>query len=100
MSPPSNRKSKESVAARLAGSGTSGILELLGFHPVDTVAKRLMNNQEKVTKLENFFLFYFFILALVFKSILYSVTVSHLLVFLTENLLDIWRRKYNAAIHE
>lgn len=49
MSPPSN--SKDSVTARLLGSGTSGILELLGFHPVDTVAKRLMNN---TTKISNF----------------------------------------------
>ena len=49
MSPPSNSsKSKDSVAARLVGSGTSGILELLGFHPVDTVAKRLMNNTKPV----------------------------------------------------
>jgi hypothetical protein len=47
MSPP-NSKSKDSVAARLAGSGTSGVLELLGFHPVDTVAKRLMNNTKPI----------------------------------------------------
>jgi hypothetical protein len=40
--------SKDSLAARLLGSGTSGVLELLGFHPVDTVAKRLMNNTQKV----------------------------------------------------
>ncbi|KAJ3108412.1 hypothetical protein HDU96_007528 [Phlyctochytrium bullatum] len=38
---------KESVTSRFLGSGTSGILELLGFHPVDTVAKRLMNSKTK-----------------------------------------------------
>ncbi|KAJ3276044.1 hypothetical protein HDV01_006214 [Terramyces sp. JEL0728] len=47
MAPPSSN-SKESVTARLLGSGTSGILELLGFHPVDTVAKRLMNNKQRI----------------------------------------------------
>jgi hypothetical protein len=45
---PSNFGSKESTTARLLGSGTSGVLELLGFHPVDTVAKRLMNNKERI----------------------------------------------------
>ena len=44
MSPPSTH-GKESTTARLLGSGTSGILELLGFHPVDTIAKRLMTNK-------------------------------------------------------
>lgn len=56
MSPaPQSKGGKDSVTARLLGSGTSGILELLGivsltigFHPVDTVAKRLMNNKLKV----------------------------------------------------
>ncbi|KAI8850584.1 mitochondrial carrier domain-containing protein [Chytridium lagenaria] len=38
---------KESVTARFLGSATSGVLELLGFHPVDTVAKRLMNSKTK-----------------------------------------------------
>lgn len=37
-------KGKESGAARILGSGTSGLLELLIFHPIDTIAKRLMNN--------------------------------------------------------
>lgn len=46
MSPPAG-KSKESATARLLGSGTSGIAELLVFHPVDTVAKRLMSNKNK-----------------------------------------------------
>ncbi|RHZ46825.1 hypothetical protein Glove_606g96 [Diversispora epigaea] len=47
MSPPTGTKS-ESGLARLMGSGASGILELFIFHPVDTVAKRLMTNQTKV----------------------------------------------------
>lgn len=49
MSPPiaSGNKS-ESGTARFLGSASSGILELLIFHPVDTVAKRLMSNQSKV----------------------------------------------------
>ncbi|TPX42302.1 hypothetical protein SeMB42_g00931 [Synchytrium endobioticum] len=51
MSPPvpsSKSAKKDSALARILGSGTAGLLELLGFHPVDTVAKRLMNNQTKV----------------------------------------------------
>jgi hypothetical protein len=52
MAPISNGKSKESTAARLLGSGTSGVLELLGFHPVDTVAKRLMNNTKRVLDID------------------------------------------------
>ncbi|KAG0192298.1 hypothetical protein DFQ28_009524 [Apophysomyces sp. BC1034] len=40
-------KHSESGLARFAGSASSGILELLLFHPVDTVAKRLMSNQSK-----------------------------------------------------
>lgn len=45
MSPPPGMR-KESAQARLLGSGTSGIAELLVFHPVDTVAKRLMSNKQ------------------------------------------------------
>lgn len=40
---------RESGTARILGSGTSGIAELLVFHPVDTVAKRLMSNRGSVT---------------------------------------------------
>ncbi|KAL9112374.1 MAG: hypothetical protein Q9187_007771 [Circinaria calcarea] len=40
---------KESAAARLLGSGSAGIAELAIFHPVDTIAKRLMSNQGKIT---------------------------------------------------
>ncbi|PVU99890.1 hypothetical protein BB559_000312 [Furculomyces boomerangus] len=38
----------ESGTARLLGSGTAGFSELLLFHPVDTIAKRLMNNTSKI----------------------------------------------------
>ncbi|RXW19567.1 hypothetical protein EST38_g6297 [Candolleomyces aberdarensis] len=48
MSPPPS-SGKDSAAARILGSGTSGIAELLIFHPVDTVAKRLMSNKSKVS---------------------------------------------------
>jgi len=40
---------RESGTARLLGSGTAGIAELLVFHPVDTIAKRLMSNTTRVT---------------------------------------------------
>jgi hypothetical protein len=36
---------RESGTARLLGSGSAGIAELMVFHPVDTIAKRLMSNQ-------------------------------------------------------
>ncbi|GAA5821537.1 hypothetical protein JCM3770_000860 [Rhodotorula araucariae] len=44
MSPPP-AGGKDSHAARILGSGFSGIAELIIFHPVDTVAKRLMSNK-------------------------------------------------------
>jgi len=44
MSPPAGSR-KESAAARVAGSGASGIAELMIFHPVDTISKRLMSNR-------------------------------------------------------
>lgn len=37
---------KGSTTARIIGSSTSGVLEIAIFHPVDTVAKRLMSNTE------------------------------------------------------
>ncbi|KAL1985546.1 hypothetical protein VTN96DRAFT_7766 [Rasamsonia emersonii] len=40
---------KESGTARLLGSGSAGVAELLVFHPVDTIAKRLMSNQGRIT---------------------------------------------------
>ncbi|WVN85652.1 uncharacterized protein L203_100801 [Cryptococcus depauperatus CBS 7841] len=52
MSPPADGRlgKGESGAARILGSGTSGIAELLVFHPVDTVAKRLMTNKAALSK--------------------------------------------------
>jgi hypothetical protein len=47
MAPP-HQSDKSSATARILGSGTSGVLELLGFHPVDTIAKRLMTNTSPV----------------------------------------------------
>ncbi|KAJ1650508.1 high copy suppressor of abf2 [Dispira simplex] len=41
-------KHSESGVARVMGSGCSGILELMCFHPVDTVAKRLMSNHQPI----------------------------------------------------
>ncbi|CAF9914968.1 MAG: Mitochondrial GTP/GDP carrier protein 1 [Gomphillus americanus] len=40
---------RESGTARLLGSGSAGIAELMIFHPVDTITKRLMSNTTKVT---------------------------------------------------
>ena len=36
------------ATARLLGSTMSGVTELLIFHPVDTIAKRLMTNKTSV----------------------------------------------------
>lgn len=44
-----DQKNKNTAIARFGGAGTAGACELLIFHPVDTVAKRLMNSQEKLT---------------------------------------------------
>lgn len=49
MSPPISSSHSESGTARFLGSASSGILELIIFHPVDTVAKRLMSNQNKAS---------------------------------------------------
>lgn len=50
MSPPAGLSGKkESGTARILGSGASGVAELLVFHPVDTVAKRLMSNRTNVS---------------------------------------------------
>ncbi|KAL7749943.1 high copy suppressor of abf2 [Sorochytrium milnesiophthora] len=52
MSPPPTTTTtsdrKASGKARFLGAATSGGLELLVFHPVDTVAKRLMSNQSRI----------------------------------------------------
>jgi len=49
MSPTLNVKGKESGTARILGSGASGVAELVVFHPVDTIAKRLMSNKSKAS---------------------------------------------------
>ncbi|KAK3344612.1 mitochondrial carrier domain-containing protein [Neurospora tetraspora] len=50
MSPvAAGRSEKESNLARLLGSGSAGIAELAIFHPVDTIAKRLMSNETKIS---------------------------------------------------
>ncbi|KAF9343957.1 hypothetical protein BGX26_004988 [Mortierella sp. AD094] len=49
MSPPTSKtKHSESGVARLCGSATSGFLELIIFHPIDTIAKRLMSNHTRL----------------------------------------------------
>eukprot|EP01064_Diplonema_japonicum_P020584 TRINITY_DN30191_c0_g1_i1.p1 TRINITY_DN30191_c0_g1~~TRINITY_DN30191_c0_g1_i1.p1 ORF type:complete len:309 (+),score=88.72 TRINITY_DN30191_c0_g1_i1:58-927(+) len=49
MSPTSSQSSSSTAFGRFAGAGCAGVAELMIFHPVDTVAKRLMNNKEKLT---------------------------------------------------
>jgi len=49
MAPALVVKGKDSATARVLGSGASGVAELLVFHPVDTIAKRLMSNKAKVS---------------------------------------------------
>lgn len=48
MSPTAGGPQRESNLARLLGSGSAGIAELAVFHPVDTIAKRLMSNESKI----------------------------------------------------
>lgn len=43
--------SKQSGSARILGSASAAIAELGVFHPVDTISKRLMSNQSKVTSM-------------------------------------------------
>lgn len=45
---------RESGLARLLGSGSAGVAELMIFHPVDTIAKRLMSNNTPVTSVSAF----------------------------------------------
>ena len=51
-SPSSNSSSNSSTSgswtSRILGSGSAGVLELLLFHPVDTIAKRLMSFESRV----------------------------------------------------
>lgn len=48
---PINTDTKTSGTARVLGSATAAVAELSVFHPVDTISKRLMSNQTKVTSL-------------------------------------------------
>lgn len=48
---PISADSKQSGSARILGSATAAVAELAIFHPVDTISKRLMSNQTKVTSL-------------------------------------------------
>ena len=45
-----DKNSKSQGFARFAGSGIAGFCELTLFHPVDTIAKRLMNSKEELNK--------------------------------------------------
>ena len=38
----------KSSAPYIIGSATSGVLEILIFHPIDTIAKRLMSNTNAI----------------------------------------------------
>ncbi|KAI5286195.1 Mitochondrial GTP/GDP carrier protein 1 [Ascosphaera aggregata] len=49
MAPSMTLEKRESATARLLGSGSAGIAELMIFHPVDTTAKRLMTNQTRIS---------------------------------------------------
>lgn len=40
---------KQSGSARVLGSAAAGICEIAVFHPVDTISKRLMSNQGKIS---------------------------------------------------
>jgi hypothetical protein len=48
-----DKNGKSQGMARFAGSGIAGFCELTLFHPVDTIAKRLMNSKEELSK-ENY----------------------------------------------
>ncbi|KTW28094.1 hypothetical protein T552_01955 [Pneumocystis carinii B80] len=50
---PVSNHHKESNIARIMGSVTAGILELGLFHPIDTISKRLMSNQGRITSLSH-----------------------------------------------
>lgn len=47
-SPPQQSRRRAATSARLFGGATAGVVELFGFHPVDTVAKRLMAHDSAV----------------------------------------------------
>jgi hypothetical protein len=43
-----NDKGNRSVMAKVLGSGTAGLSEMIIFHPVDTIAKRLMTFESNI----------------------------------------------------
>ena len=45
---------KSSIEAKIIGSSMSGILEISLFHPVDTIAKRLMHNKKSNINKSNY----------------------------------------------
>jgi hypothetical protein len=45
-----DKNAKSQGLARFAGAGIAGFCELTLFHPVDTIAKRLMNSKEELTR--------------------------------------------------
>lgn len=49
MAPGLTADSRQSATARVLGSATAGLTELLVFHPVDTISKRLMSNHGRIT---------------------------------------------------
>ncbi|PRT52859.1 Mitochondrial GTP/GDP carrier protein 1 [Wickerhamiella sorbophila] len=54
MAPALTADSKQSATARVLGSATAGLTELLVFHPVDTISKRLMSNHGRVASVAKF----------------------------------------------
>ncbi|SGZ41533.1 probable Mitochondrial GTP/GDP carrier protein 1 [Hanseniaspora guilliermondii] len=54
MSANNDNKKSHSGSAKILGSASSAILELAIFHPVDTISKRLMSNQTKITSVDQF----------------------------------------------
>ncbi|KAI9011725.1 mitochondrial carrier domain-containing protein [Hyaloraphidium curvatum] len=47
MAPHVGGTGRESAPALILGGATAGVLELFTFHPIDTIAKRLMTSKEK-----------------------------------------------------
>ncbi|VEU21184.1 DEKNAAC102038 [Brettanomyces naardenensis] len=45
---------KESGLARVLGSASAGVCEIGVFHPIDTITKRMMSNQTKITTAAKF----------------------------------------------
>lgn len=45
---------KETALARILGSASAGVCEIGVFHPIDTITKRMMSNQTKITNWSEF----------------------------------------------